>query len=215
MCSQMAARQLDSAITLFCQARTLATCRAQVRTIPHYLHTHDIHGQRCDYTTVTLELLACSQTPAATIARGITREEINTRSHCWRNCTSPTNLQKASESRQGLVPSAGPFRCGPSERGEPHLLLAPPGPSPNGLRRSIRHAPTPTSAIPAMALRTEATQSASSMSQAALRPMRACPLAKHAGTILHHHSILTQRMVHNGSLLYTLFTLRTLMTGRL
>ena len=30
--SQMAARQLDSAITLFCQARTLATCRAQVRT---------------------------------------------------------------------------------------------------------------------------------------------------------------------------------------
>ena len=32
MCSQMAARQLDSAITLFCQARTLATCRAQVRT---------------------------------------------------------------------------------------------------------------------------------------------------------------------------------------
>lgn len=34
---------------------------------------------------------------------------------------------------------------------EPHLLLAPPGTSPNGLRRSIRHAPTPTSAIPAMA----------------------------------------------------------------
>ena len=115
--------------------------------------TH-IHDQRCDYTTAT-------------------------RSHCWRNCTSPTNLQKASESRQGLVPSAGPFRCGPSERDEPHLLLAPPGPSPNGLRRSIRHAPTPTSAIPAMALRTEATQSASSMSQAALRPMRACLLAKH------------------------------------
>ena len=35
--------------------------------------TH-IHDQRYDYTTAT-------------------------RSHCWRNCTSPTNLQKASESR--------------------------------------------------------------------------------------------------------------------
>ena len=45
--------------------------------------TH-IHDQRCDYTTATT-------------------------SHCWRNSTSPTNLQKASESRQRLVPSPGPF----------------------------------------------------------------------------------------------------------
>ena len=50
---------------------------------------------------------------------------------------------------QGLVPFAAARRAG---LGDPHLSLAPSGPNPNGLGRSIRHAPTPTSPFPAREL---------------------------------------------------------------
>ena len=67
---------------------------------------------------------------------------------------------------QGLVPFGAARRAGlgdphlshleskwqNSERGDPHLSLAPSGPSPNELGRSIRHASAPTSAFPAREL---------------------------------------------------------------